>query len=84
MIAANRPPVWSKDHVSGTIRKGLKRIAGARASQATLLAAAEWLERLRAPAPILWPLYRAAIAGSMYGGYQEGLRRRVGPSRSGA
>ena len=79
LIAANRPPVWSRDGLAGTVRKTLKRVAGTRTSQALLVGGAEWMERVGAPSALLWPVYRAAIAGSMYGGYREGLRRTSRP-----
>lgn len=81
LIAANRPSSWSRDHHAGIVRKTLKRVAGARASQAVLFGSAEWLERRHAPSTLLWPLYRTAIAGSMYAGYQEGLGEAGGPRR---
>lgn len=76
LLAANRPPDWSRDHLRGTLRKRLKGLAGAPRSQAVLLALAERLEARHVPNAVLWPVYRAAIAGAMYAGYQEGLRRR--------
>lgn len=74
IIVANRPPAWPDDHLPVIVKKWLKRFAGTPASQATLIAVAGRLERVNAPCSLLWPIYRIAIAGSMYAGYQEGLR----------
>jgi GT2 family glycosyltransferase len=74
LIDRNRPPRWSDDSPYLIARKLLKALAGTDISLLTLLRIAERLERFRAPPPVLWPVYRAAIAGSMYAGYQEGLR----------
>lgn len=74
LIAANQPPTESPDDFVANARKRAKWLAGTGACQSVLLAVAEWLERRDAPRSVLWPVYRAAIAGSMYAGYQQGLR----------
>jgi len=74
LIDANRPPRWGHDRPGLVARKLFKALAGGATSLRILFGSAECLERLRAPAPVLWPIYKTAIAGTMYAGYREGLR----------
>lgn len=74
LITGNRPPNWSRDRPAVTAKKLLKGFVGTAGCQSVLFAVIDRLERADAPPALVWPLYRAAIAGSMYAGYQEGLR----------
>lgn len=73
LIDRNRPPRWGRDPALLMAHKLLKAVAGTDLSLRALLRVAERLENLRAPSPLLAPFYRAAIAGSMYAGYREGV-----------
>jgi len=74
LIEANRPPRWRSDPPLSLARKFMKGVAARDSALGLLLAAAERLERASAPASVLWPIYRSAVAASMYAGYREGCR----------
>ena len=78
LILGNRPPSWPRDGPRAIAKKLLKRAGGTAFSLSILFALADRLERRDAPSGLLWTVYRAAIAGSMYAGFQEGLQRGVG------
>jgi GT2 family glycosyltransferase/SAM-dependent methyltransferase len=72
LIDSNRPPIWKRDPSPLAARKLVKALASRDRSLRVLLDVAEYVERV-APARLFWPIYRAAIAGSMYAGYQDGI-----------
>jgi GT2 family glycosyltransferase len=73
LIDANSPPQRGADNALVIIQKRVKYILSRRAPLATLLWAADLLERRRGMRRLLWAVYRASVAASMYDGYQEGL-----------
>lgn len=75
LITGNRPPSWSQDTPFAFAKKLGKQGVSLRMPLAGALALAELLEKGKAPPWALWPVYRAAIAGSMYAGYRQGLQR---------
>jgi GT2 family glycosyltransferase len=74
LIAANRPPRWGHDGPTQIATKLAKHVLGMKTTQKLLVALAVSLERVGAPVSVRWFVYRSAIAGAMYSGYQEGLR----------
>jgi GT2 family glycosyltransferase len=77
MITANRPADWRRDPVPVIATKVAKQALGRRVPLEALLRSAALLERARPSPALLWPIYRAAIAASMFSGYNEGLRMPV-------
>jgi GT2 family glycosyltransferase len=78
LIAANRPPKWSRDPALVVMRKLAKSLLSRPVPMAALFAVAETLERTSRWRRLRWAVYRSAIAASMYGGYQEGLTAFAG------
>lgn len=73
LVIENSPPSWKNDSISLFGWKCAKQILGTRAVQSLLFSSCAVIERM-APVPrLLWPLYRLAIAGAIYRGFQEGL-----------
>jgi GT2 family glycosyltransferase len=73
LLRENLPPAWGRDRPVALLRKVVKHCVGARPAQAALVGACELLERAWPWPPVLWRLYRLAVAGAMYRGFQEGL-----------
>ena len=73
LIAENSPPRWQADSVSMMVWKRTKQVLGTRAGQSVLISACTAVERLWPSPRLLWPLYRLAVAGAIYKGFQEGL-----------
>jgi hypothetical protein len=73
LIAANSARQTDADTTKVVVKKRLKALLSHRLPMAALFGAAELLERNPKSRPLLWSVYRTAIAASMYGGYQEGL-----------
>jgi len=78
----NSPPRWTADSISLLVWKRTKRILGSRFGQAALLRGCGALERFLPWPPLLWRLYRLALAGAIYQGFQEGLQRLVSWNRN--
>lgn len=77
LVKENSPPRWTVDSISLIVWKRTKQILGSRFGQATLLRGCGALERFWPWPPLLWRLYRLALAGAIYRGFQEGLQRMV-------
>ena len=75
MVKENCPPRWRVDSISLIVWKRTKQILGSRLGQATLLRGCAQLERFWPWPPLLWRLYRLALAGAIYQGFQEGLQK---------
>lgn len=73
LVRENLPPDRKRDPLRLWIWKHVKSILGSPAGQAALIAACSVVERIYPWRPLLWRLYRLAIAGSIYRGFQEGL-----------
>jgi len=73
LVAENLPPAWGKDAPRVIFRKITKGIVGSKPAQLALAATCGLLELTWPWRPVLWRLYRLAIAGAMYKGFQEGL-----------
>jgi GT2 family glycosyltransferase len=74
LVKENSPPRWTVDSISLIVWKRTKQILGSRFGQATLLRGCVALERFWPWPPLLWRLYRLALAGAIYQGFQEGLQ----------
>ena len=75
LVKENSPPRWTVDSISLIVWKRTKQILGSRFGQATLLRGCVTLERFCPWPPLLWRLYRLALAGAIYRGFQEGLQK---------
>lgn len=73
-MSENLPPAWGKDSTTVICRKLAKGIVGSKPAQMALATACGVLELTWPWRPALWRLYRLAIAGAMYKGFQEGWR----------
>ena len=73
LVSENLPPAWGKDSTTVICRKLAKGIVGSKPAQMALATACGVLELTWPWRPALWRLYRLAIAGAMYKGFQEGL-----------
>lgn len=73
LVRENSPPRWDTDPVSMILRKRMKQILGTQVGQAVLIFACGGVERFCPWPGLLWPLYRLAVAGAIYKGFQEGL-----------
>jgi glycosyltransferase involved in cell wall biosynthesis len=76
LVNENLPPRWKVDPLSLIIWKGVKQILGTRAGQSTLIGVCKACEIVCPWPPLLWRLYRLAVAGAIYKGFQEGLARQ--------
>jgi GT2 family glycosyltransferase len=73
LVIENNRPCWTTDPVRLLLRKRIKQLLGSHLGQETLIGVCTALERLWPWPPMLWRVYRLAIAGAMYSGFQEGL-----------
>jgi GT2 family glycosyltransferase len=81
LVQENLPPNWRRDGFSLALWKMTKQLLGSRVGQSTLVRVCGTFERLWPWPPALWRLYRLAIAGAMYRGFQEGLASHRNGSR---
>ncbi|MDQ2974668.1 MAG: glycosyltransferase family 2 protein [Acidobacteriota bacterium] len=81
LVKENSAPSWQADPLSLILWKQTKKLLGGRAGQTTLLRACEIVERMWPWPPLLWRLYRLAVAGAMYKGFQEGAAINQNGSR---
>ncbi|HWS87113.1 MAG TPA: glycosyltransferase [Pyrinomonadaceae bacterium] len=75
LVRENLPPDRRRDPARLRVWKRVKSVLGSRAGQAALVGACGAFERFLPWSPVLWRLYRLAIAGAIYAGFQEGLSR---------
>lgn len=73
MVKKNTPPRLKADGLKLFAWKNVKKILGSDFGQTAIVGACELSERAIPDSPILWRMYRLAIAGAIYKGFQEGL-----------
>ncbi|HXT62469.1 MAG TPA: glycosyltransferase family 2 protein [Pyrinomonadaceae bacterium] len=73
LVKKNSPPNARTDPFSLRLKKRLKQMIGRPAGQTVLIGLSEVCERVLPWPPVLWRLYRWAVAGAIYRGFQEGL-----------
>ncbi|MFN2454883.1 MAG: glycosyltransferase family 2 protein [Pyrinomonadaceae bacterium] len=69
----NLPPDWKRDQPRLVLWKKVKSLLGSSIGQRTLIGACAACERFLPWPSLLWRLYRLALAGAIYRGFQEGL-----------
>lgn len=74
MSHKNSPPEFRKDSAKLLSSKFLKRIVGSDVGQSMVIKLCEATERIAPDSLVLWRLYRVAIAGAIYRGYNEGRK----------
>ena len=74
LVSENLPPAWKADGPKLFSRKIAKGMIGSSIGQSSIIGLCRAFETIWPFRPILWRLYRVAIAGAMYKGFQEGLR----------
>lgn len=82
MVKENLPPLLKQDGLRLYCWKHTKAILGSRTGQAIIIKAAEITEKIFPRPFILWRLYRLAIAGAIYKGFNEGLALFSVPQRT--
>ncbi len=80
LVRENSPPDWHADSISLVLRKRMKQLLGSRLGQTVIISASVVCERVLPWPPLLWPLYKLAVSGAMYKGFQEGLALYNGDS----
>lgn len=75
LVRENLPPDWRRDPATLFLWKHVKGLLGSRAAQSALVGACAACERLLPWPPVLWRLYRMALSGAIYRGFQEGLSK---------
>ncbi|MCU1288027.1 MAG: glycosyl transferase family 2 [Acidobacteria bacterium] len=75
LVEENLPVDLRKDSFALFIRKSLKSLLSLRGSQAVLIAACTTMEKVFPYQPVLWRLYKAALAGAISRGFHEGRIR---------
>lgn len=74
LVRENRPPLgWRQDGLGLLCRKTVKRFVGTRVMQSIFFGVCGVLEHTCPWPPVLWRLYRLALAGAIYKGFQEGF-----------
>lgn len=73
LVKENLPPDLKADGPKLFTRKIGKRLIGSPLGQSSIIGLCRALEAAWPWRPALWRLYRVAIAGAMYKGFQEGL-----------
>jgi glycosyltransferase involved in cell wall biosynthesis len=74
MVKENLPPSLKRDGIRLFAWKNMKMIFGSKLGQATLITTAGLFEKILPKPVILWKLYRMAISGAIYKGFNEGLK----------
>lgn len=73
LVRENLPPDFKTDGSKLFVWKNVKRLLGSKTGQSATIGLCEVFEKTLPSPLILWRLYRAAIAGAIYRGFQEGL-----------
>lgn len=73
MVRENLPPLLKQDGIKLYCWKHFKRILGSKPGQAIIIKTSEVMEAIFPRPFILWRLYKLAIAGAIYKGFNEGL-----------
>lgn len=74
MVLKNSPPNLKTDGAKLFLWKHIKSFLGSDSGQAGIIRLCELTEKVFPKPQILWHLYRLAIAGAIYKGFQEGLK----------
>lgn len=74
LVKENLPPNWKQDRPFLFTWKHMKSILGSSCGQYCLIRACELLERFLPWRALVWRMYRMAIAGAIWKGFQEGLK----------
>jgi hypothetical protein len=73
LVRGNLPPNLRDDGIKLFVWKNFKRVLATNSGQEISIRLCEVAEKVMPTPPILWQLYRLAIAGAIYRGFQEGL-----------
>ena len=73
MVKKNSPPSIKTDGLKLFVWKNFKKVLGSDAGQSAIIGLCETSEKIIPDTRVLWGLYRLAIAGAIYKGFQEGL-----------
>lgn len=73
MVKKNLPPRLKDDGLKLFVWKNFKKVLASDAGQAAIVGVCEKTEKVLPDTSVLWRLYRLAIAGAIYRGFQEGL-----------
>ncbi|MDT5269282.1 MAG: hypothetical protein QOH49_1468 [Acidobacteriota bacterium] len=84
LVRENLPPDVRRDGLKLAAWKRFKGALGSRAGQAAVLGACSVAERALPWTPLLWRLYRMAIAGAIYRGFQDGMKKGSGAPGGGS
>ena len=74
MVKENIPPALGRDGLRLFTWKNVKGILGTKAGQRTIIGMCQLFEKVFPRPAILWRLYRLAISGAIYRGFNEGLK----------
>ncbi len=74
MVKESIPPALKRDGLRLFTWKNVKGILGSQVGQRTIIAMCHLFEKVFPRPVILWRLYRLAIAGAIYRGFNEGLK----------
>ncbi|MBV8857738.1 MAG: glycosyltransferase [Acidobacteria bacterium] len=83
LVRENLPPDLKRDGLKLAAWKRVKGLLGSRGGQAAVLGACAVAERALPWRPLLWRLYRMAIAGAIYRGFRDGMKK-AGAAAGGA
>ncbi len=72
-VRENLPPDWKRDHWKLIVWKRTKQLLGSPIGQSVLINLSTLVERVGAWSPLLWRVYKLALAGAIYRGVQDGL-----------
>lgn len=73
MQLKNSSPALGRDGLKLYVWKKVKGVLGSALGQASMIRLCELAEKTAPDSRVLWSLYRLAIAGAIYKGYQEGV-----------
>lgn len=73
MVKKNLPPKLKDDGLKLFVSKNFKKLLGSSSGQSAIIRTCEISEKILPDSALLWRLYRLAIAGAIYKGFQEGL-----------
>lgn len=73
LVRGNLPPNLRDDGIKLFVWKNVKRLLATKLGQEAAIKSCEVAEKVLPAPAVLWRLYRIAIAGAIYRGFQEGL-----------
>jgi GT2 family glycosyltransferase len=74
LVRENTPPNLGRDGIRLYCWKHTKKFLGSNWGQRILIGTSEWLEKRFPKKFLLWKFYKLAIAGSIYRGFNDGLK----------